>query len=518
MHRIFHGSRGRAAKDLLILAALCLFGFVASMQLNLFERFVRFSRAHQGWQLDDMVTIVAILAVAGFVFAVRRSRDLGGELAGREAAEAHIRDMALHDPLTGLANRRKMQEALEQALKTRKTGDQVTALLMIDLDRFKPVNDLHGHGVGDRLLEAVGERLHDAVRTGEIVARMGGDEFAILIATAHSAGACGRLAGRILRAMETPFEIDRLVLQIGASVGIVVTADTQLDAETAIHHADVALYRAKREGRGQFRFFEEKMDGQIRARARLELEFRRSLMAGAVQPFYHPLVELSSGRIKGYEILARWDHPTDGMIQPDVFIPIAEDTGLIGEMTMRLLRQACQDARAWEPGMSLALNISPMQLRDPLLPDRLLAILEETGFAPERLEVEVTEDALVDDFEAAKRILNALKARGVQIALDDFGTGYSSLHHLRELPFDTLKIDRSFIMSMSESEESRKIVDAIIGLGHSLGLITVAEGIENAESADRLLALGCEMGQGFLYGRPAAEVGKFDKKDRRRVA
>ena len=356
------------------------------------------------------------------------------------------------------------------------------------------------------------------MRGGELVARLGGDEFAILMPMARTPEAASRLAGRVIKSLQAAFDIDQLRVQIGASIGIAATADSAADTETLIHHADVALYRAKREGKGQFRFFEQRMDGHIRRRARLESEFREALSAGAVKPYYHPLVELSSGRIKGYEILSRWMHPTEGIIPPDVFIPIAEDTGLIGEMTMRVLRQACLDAQSWTEPMTLALNISPIQLRDALLPDRLLAVLEETGFDPERLEVEITENALVEDFEAAKRILTTLKARGVQIALDDFGAGHSSLNHLRELPFDSLKIDRSFIASMHDSAESRTIVDAIIALSHSLGLATVAEGIETAESAAHLVALGCEMGQGFLYGQPSARVEAFADGAKRRVA
>ena len=518
MFGTLQGSRGRVAADIAILAALSVALFFTSSHFNLFERFAAFSQVHEGWQLDELLTIVVLFAFAGFVYAFRRSQDLNAELRRREAAEAHIRMMALHDPLTGLANRRRVLDVLTLALRGRKRGAAVTAMLMIDLDRFKPVNDLHGHGVGDRLLEAVSQRLRDVIRTGDLAARLGGDEFAIVVGSAVDAEAASRLARRVIATLSTPFEIDRVVVQIGASVGIASTADTATDPEALIHHADVALYRAKREGRGQFRFFEQEMDGKIRARARLEMEFRQALTSGAVVPYYQPLIELASGRIKGYEILSRWVHATDGVISPDVFIPIAEDTGLIGDMTMRVLRQACDDARGWPKFLTLALNISPIQLRDTLLPTRLLAVLEETDFAPERLEVEITESALVEDFEFAKRILTTLKDRGVQIALDDFGTGYSSLNHLRELPFNILKIDRSFIMSMQDSDESRKIVDAIIGLGHSLGLTTVAEGIETAENADQLAALGCEMGQGFLFGRPAADVDAFHGVAKRRVA
>ncbi|MGZ8364301.1 MAG: putative bifunctional diguanylate cyclase/phosphodiesterase, partial [Caulobacteraceae bacterium] len=458
-------------------------------------------RLHPDLKLDEAFSGWVLLSSAGFIFAFRRWIDYRRELKSRQEAEDRIRKMAMHDPLTGLANRRRMHEALAAALRSRKRDGQVTGFLTIDLDRFKPINDTHGHGVGDRLLTAVAERLEEVVRDGELVARMGGDEFAVLLTNADGPDAAGRPASRILKALIEPFQIDHLVCRIGASIGIATTNDPRMAADILMHRADVALYRAKREGRGQFRFFEETMDGEIRKRAQLELELRQALSENQITPYYQPLVELSNGRVRGYEVLARWNHPREGLIAPEVFIPIAEDTGLIGELSIRLLAQACLDARAWPSDVGLALNISPVQLRDTRLPEKLMAVMEATGFAPSRLEVEITENALVGDFDAAKLILVKLKSYGVTISLDDFGTGYSSLHHLRELPFDKLKIDRSFVASMYDSDDSRKIIDAIIGLGHSLGLTTIAEGIENPAAAARLAELGCAMGQGFLYGK-----------------
>ena len=505
------GAEARVWRDRLALLALCWLLFVAGSKLALFKIFAAAAFAHPAWRLDDVFNLLLLMSAAGFVYAFRRSQDLKRELHGRQEAEDKIRTMALHDPLTGLANRRKLHDALAEALRTRKRPGAVSALLMVDLDRFKPVNDLHGHGVGDRLLKEVADRLHDVIREGDLVARTGGDEFAVLLSDIDGPDEAARPARRVIEALRAPFRIDELVCQVGATVGIATSDGTGgVDPETLIRHADVALYRAKREGRGQFRFFEEEMDSAIRARAKLEMELRSALAAGQVTPYYQPLVDLKTGDIKGYEVLSRWHHPVEGLIMPEVFIPIAEDTGLIGELTTRVLVQACLDAKSWPADATMAVNVSPVQLRDKRLPQRLLTIIQQTGFPACRLEVEITENALVEDFPQAKQILTALKACGVRIALDDFGTGYSSLNHLRELPFDKLKIDRSFIASMETCEDSRKIVDAIVGLGHSLGLVTVAEGIEDIASADRLSALGCQLGQGYWFGHPSpvAETGE----------
>jgi diguanylate cyclase (GGDEF)-like protein len=496
-------------RDVLILLVMVALVFTVTSRMDLFERFARFSEAHDAWQLDELIWLPILFAVAGLIFAWRQSRALIRELMGRKEAEERVRAMALHDPLTGLANRRKLQEALSLAVPARKERSEVTVLLAIDLDRFKPINDSHGHGVGDRLLKEVADRLTAVAREGELVARMGGDEFALLLPVAESADAATRPARRIIQALEAPFRIDNIVCQIGASIGIACASEANFDPEALIQRADVALYRSKSEGRGQFRFFEEEMDGHIRRRALLEQQFSQALAQGAIRPHYQPLVELATGRLKGFEILARWTHAEEGVISPEVFIPIAEDTGLIGELSLKLLREACVEAAGWDPPLTLSVNVSPVQLRDSRLPERFMQVMTETGFDPRRLEVEITENTLVADFPGAKRILTALKSHGVQIALDDFGTGYSSLHHLRELPFDKLKIDRSFILSMEESEESRKIVGAIIGLGHSLGLTTLAEGIETAARARELVDLGCDMGQGYYYGRPAADADAF---------
>lgn len=443
---------------------------------------------------------------AGLVAAYLALRGAHNQLMRHRRAEQQASKQALHDPLTGLANRRKLFEALDASLVAHRPPGSMTALLAVDLDRFKPINDLHGHQVGDAVLVEVASRLSAVTRSGETLARLGGDEFAIVLPRLATAADASRPAKRILQALNRPIVVGELSCQLSASVGIAVS-DGTVPAADLVRHADTALYAAKRQGRNQLHFFEPEMDAELQRRARLELAFRRGLAVGEVTPNYQPLVDLRSGAVLGYEMLARWQPPGEEPISPDLFIPIAEDTGLIDELLSKLLIQACRDARNWTGSTKLAINVSPVQLRNPKFPDQLLRLLQQHGFSPERLEVEITESALVADPEVARQSLFALKDRGVSIALDDFGTGYSSLHHLRELPFDKLKIDRSFVLSMQFSTESRKIVDAIIAMGRSLGLTTLAEGVENQSDADHLRELGCAMGQGYLFGRPAASLG-----------
>lgn len=310
------------------------------------------------------------------------------------------------------------------------------------------------------------------------------------------------LARRIIATLEQPFELaGGAVAQIGASIGVAL-AQSGGDADDLVHRADVALYRAKAEGRGRFHFFEPGMDAHIRARALLEGELRQAIADDMIVPHFQPLVEIETGRLIGFEMLARWPHPTRGMVPPAEFIPVAEEIGLIGPMTERLLRLACGIATTWPAGVSLACNVSALQLRDRGLPAMVRAALDESGFPAHRLELEITESALVGDLDLARTLLGELKALGVRLALDDFGTGYSSLRHLQMLPFDKIKIDASFVGAMANDVESRKIVAAVVGLGHSLGLPTVAEGVEEPETAALLRGLGCDVGQGWLFGRP----------------
>ena len=410
------------------------------------------------------------------------------------------------DMLTGLPNRRVFSEALEDAVQRAKLGTAAYAVFLIDLDRFKPVNDSHGHPAGDIVLIAVADRLRKVVGKAGIVARLGGDVFAIILESERSVEASTEkarlLAKQILAALCVPIDLGANLVEIGGSIGIAICPADGMDAESLLRAADIAMYRAKRAGRGSACFFEQSMDLELRARAHLEIEVRRAVAKEHIQPFYQPLIDLAGNKLLGFEILARWHHPEKGMLMPDLFIPIAEELGLIGDLTFSLLSRACLDARAWPEDLVLSLNVSPLQLKDHLFPPQLLVVLNETGFSPRRLEIEITESALISDLETAKSVLRSIQGMGVKVALDDFGTGYSSLYHLRELSFDKVKIDRSFIQSMRDNPESVKIVNAILSLTKSLGLPTTAEGLEDAQAVKNLTDAGCEFGQGYYFGKP----------------
>nr|WP_246429591.1 EAL domain-containing protein [Prosthecomicrobium pneumaticum] len=453
-------------------------------------------------------------------FEVFRANAAALERAHEEtrAAQKQAQSLARHDALTGLPNRRVFSVELQAAV-ARSLGEGISyAVMLLDLDRFKPVNDIQGHAVGDTVLCEVARRLREIVRREDTVARLGGDEFAVVAAADGGDPREGvmRLASRLIAAIREPIAIGDGAVEVGASIGIAWCPADGRDAESLLRAADIAMYRAKRDGRSTYRFFEQSMDEELRDRAALEADLRKAIGEERLEPHYQPLVDMRDGHVYGFEVLARWNHPTRGWIRPDVFIPLAEQIGLISDLTWSLLRRACRDSRQWSDDIRLALNISPVQLKDPLLPNQILGILAEEGFAPTRLEIEVTETALVSDLKTAKAILSSLRSNGVRIALDDFGTGYSSLYHLRELKFDKVKIDRSFVQSMQTSSDSRKIVDAIVSLAKTLGLPTVAEGIEDKAVLDHLASIGCDFGQGFYLGRamPAeAAVERLDPHD-----
>ncbi len=427
-------------------------------------------------------------------------------------AQEQAQAMARHDALTGLPNRRVFSTGLETALGHSRNGSVIYSVLMIDLDRFKPVNDLQGHAVGDLVLCEVARRLQDLVRKNDIVARLGGDEFAIIFeadANRYPETVIG-LAGRILSAIREPVSIGSITVEIGASIGIASSPADGVEPDILLRAADIAMYRAKRDGRGKFCFYEQSMDEELRAQATLEADLRMAIHDGKIEPYYQPLIDMRDNHIYGFEMLARWQHPERGTIPPDIFIPLTEQLGLIPDLTWSMLRQACRDSKQWSDDTLLSINISPIQLKDEAFPTQLLAILNQEDFSPFRLEIEITETALVSDIETAKLILTALQSVGIRISLDDFGTGYSSLYHLRELRFDKIKIDRSFVQSMAHNTESEKIVDAILSLAKSLGLPSVAEGIENPDVLQHLADMGCEFGQGYYFGKAmTAEQAKI---------
>jgi len=455
------------------------------------------------------------LGFAAVFYAWRRLIDLRNEIAERQRVvqEAHL--LARHDVLTGLPNRRGFLEAFPKWIDGL-ASNEVCALYVADLDQFKPINDFYGHRLGDEVLRIVASRLTEIVGQRGMIARLGGDEFGILLRCGRGDELPVRVARRIVHEIPTPIPLAALSVDVGVSVGVAVydPQDQNQDefalrdgsrVETVLRHADMAMYRAKTEGHGGYRFFDHDMDEKLQERVELESEIKQAIVDGEILPYYQPLVDLGSQKTIGYEILARWHHPKRGVLPPAVFVPIAEDTGAIGELTYALLTQAVKDAKDWPSDLSLSLNLSPRQFADACLSQRILGILSEADFPPHRLVIEITETAVVERLEEAKATLQSLRKLGVRVALDDFGTGYAGLYHLRELELDTIKIDRSFISQMLEKPEEGKIVEAIVGLGRALGLRTTAEGIESKDIQDKLLMLGCDTGQGFLFGKPEPE-------------
>ncbi|MCU0774390.1 MAG: EAL domain-containing protein [Ideonella sp.] len=447
--------------------------------------------------------IASTLLLAALVLAGGLARRLAGSRARLQQAEARVQALAATDLLTGLPNRAALHDAMAKALAQATRAGGRLAVLLIDLDRFKPINDRYGHGAGDQVLRTVGERLRMLLRQGDTRARYGGDEFVILVDESEDASATRHLAERIADSLRQPIDLGPASVNIGATVGIARFPEDAREADDLLRKADSALYRAKGDARGGICFYDPGLDEQVAERAALEQSIRDGIPRGEFIPYLQPVVELTSDRIVGVEVLARWQHPKRGLLPPSAFIGVAEATGLIGPLTLALLDRACRDTAALPPEWRLSINLAPDQMLDDSLAPQLAAILGEHGVAASRLDLELTETALVRDTGAARKVTAALKAAGFTVTLDDFGTGYSSLAYLAELAFDRIKIDRSFIRTLRDRPESAKVVEAIIGLSRSLGVSTVAEGIEDACDAARLRAMGCPLGQGYHFGRPA---------------
>jgi diguanylate cyclase (GGDEF)-like protein/PAS domain S-box-containing protein len=430
------------------------------------------------------------------------------DITERKRVEARVAHMAHHDALTGLPNRVLLRQRLEEALqRMRRTGKSI-ATLCIDLDNFKSVNDTLGHSCGDLLLQRVSERIRAMLHEGDTAARLGGDEFAIVQVDIAEPAEASALARRLLADISEPFDIMGHQVLVGASVGVALSPGDGDDADTLFKNADLALYRAKADGRGAFRFFEAEMDARAQVRRRLEMDLRAAMLANVLEVHYQPLVNLSTGGVSGFEALVRWPHPERGFIPPTEFIPIAEETGLIVQLGTYVLMKACADAAQWPSGVKLAVNLSPLQFRTGSLFVTVKQALESTGLSPKRLELEITETVLLERVDHVLATLHALRALGVRISMDDFGTGYSSLSYLRKFPFDKIKIDRSFVHDLSANADSQAIVRAILSLGSSLGITITAEGVETESELACLKSEGCDEGQGFLFSkaRPQAEV------------
>ena len=424
------------------------------------------------------------------------------DITEQRQSEVKIEYMAHHDALTDLANRVLLNERLEQALGRRIHREEMVAIHHLDLDQFKAVNDTFGHPVGDKLLKIVADRLRGLVRENDTIARMGGDEFVIVQAPITDPAEATALAERIIELMGEPFDIDGHQAVIGASVGIAVGPGDGLRPDRLLRNADLALYRAKGDGRGTFRFFEPAMDLQMQTRRVMEQDMRRALPAGEFELYYQPVLNLSSNEISGFEALIRWNHPKQGLVNPATFIPLAEEIGFIVPIGEWVIRQACATAAQWPEHLHVAINISAVQFRSPGLMQVIIGALAASGLNPARLEIEITETVLLHNRDTTLAILHQLRALGVRIAMDDFGTGYSSLTYLQCFPFDKIKIDRSFVKDITESTGSLNIVRAIAALATGMGMTATAEGVETQEQRDKIAAEGCTEMQGFLFSRP----------------
>lgn len=456
-----------------------------------------------GGGVDKTLSVALLLNIALIMFGWRRYKDLSDEIVERTVAEQRAQTLALRDPLTGFLNRRALSDEGGALLDRTSKRQKTLAVLMLDLDHFKNVNDVHGHAVGDALLKTVASEVLALVPPTAISARLGGDEFACAFAyDAISPGIVDRVAQAIVARLGQPFEAAGTFVHISASVGIAHSAADCDTIDALMRRADIAMYAAKHQGRNRYAWFDVSMERELQARNETEQGLRIGIPKGEFVPYFEQQIDLTTNRLHGFEMLARWDHPTRGLVMPDSFIGIAEETGAISDLSFSVMRQAFVEARNWDPSVTLSVNISPTQLKDPWLAQKLVKLLTETGFPATRLEVEITETSLFENLALAQSIVGSLKNQGIRIALDDFGTGYSSLAHLRALPFDRIKIDKSFVTTICENAESAAIVAAITRLGESLGLPVTAEGIETTEIEERLRQLGCHKGQGWLYGRP----------------
>jgi diguanylate cyclase (GGDEF)-like protein/PAS domain S-box-containing protein len=442
------------------------------------------------------------------------------DITERKRAEARIAFMAHHDALTLLPNRVLLHSRLEEMLHRLQRDVKGFAVIYVDLDNFKAVNDTLGHPFGDRLLQNVAARLQDLLREDDIVARFGGDEFAIIQADVTQPEHASVLAQRVIDAIGEPYELAGHHISVGASVGITLAPGDSADADALLKNADMAVYRAKADGRGTFRFFEPEMDDRMQARHRLEVDLRAALQNGQLKLHYQPLVDLRTGQVTGFEALMRWPHPERDWIPPTEFIKVAEETGLIAPLGAFVIQQACIDAASWPRGVKVAVNLSPLQFRYGTLFQQVTDALRRSGLSASRLELEITETLLLEKNDQVVATLHALRALGVRISMDDFGTGYSSLSYLRSFPFDKIKIDQSFVRDLCTNEDSQAIVRAVVRLGESFGIIITAEGIENESDLQCLIEDGCNEGQGYLFSKamPANEIIQFLTNKRKKVA
>lgn len=491
-------------RDLMIFAGFIAAGFILSVNLDVVGLIHAWATDFENLQLSKFIGTVIIASVGLTLYIITRYHTHIRALRERLHAEERARRVAMHDQLTGLPNRRHLKGVLNWLLSETDGGKRL-AVVMLNLDKFREFNDAHGRPAGDEMMIHVGKVLNVRAGIDGFVARLESDDFVVLLPNQAEDELMEWLSAT-LTAIEAPIMSGDKWLTISATAGAAVGLADGRDAETLLHRSSLALRRAKDAHRGWFAFFKTGMDDLVRQRALFEGELAAAVREDQIAPYFQPLVNLQDGSVRGYEILARWTHPTRGPIPPTHFIPAAEASGAIGALTFNLLRRACAEAAKLPGTPHLSLNVSPVQLEQADFAHELLRILEEAHFPPARLEVELTEAALVTDRDAARAIVSVLQAKGVRLALDNFGTGHSSLLQLRQLPFEKLKIDRSFVRAMINDKEAGVMVRTMISMAKSLGLTVVAEGVESEEQARILAGLGCDMAQGYYFGRAIAHV------------
>ena len=468
---------------------------------------------------EDYAVRASISTIADEDGSVLQYAALISDITERKLAEEQIRYQANYDELTGLPNRSLFLDHLDESLNRRERTEKDMALMFIDLDRFKWVNDTLGHDAGDDMLCQVAERMKECIRRVDTVARLGGDEFVVILQDISKAEDTVNIAEKVIEQLSRPFMLGRKEASVGASIGITVAPTDGKDSTTLLRNADLAMYAAKKAGRSIYKFFTSEMNDQALSRANMETELRRALAENELVVYYQPIADLESGRVNYAEALVRWNHPQRGLVLPDEFISLAEETGLIVALGEWVLHSACAQAEAWQDagqqhGFSVSVNLSSRQLKQGLTTEKVAEILSGTGLPAHRLTFEITETQIMEDAEHAITWLNAIKDMGVRLSIDDFGTGYSSLSYLKRFPIDTLKIDRSFIRDMTSDPDDASLVEAITAMARSLKLKVIAEGVETKEQLDQLRSLGCDLIQGYFFSKPltAEEFGNLLSK------
>jgi diguanylate cyclase (GGDEF)-like protein len=488
-----------AIRDLSMVGAGTLVALYWVYAIDIFENARGLPDKHAAIELDEALLVGALLALGLLAFAWRQYVRQRQEIGRRIAAEQHARELAYQDGLTGLPNRRQFDDALKQASGSLPRAGAAHALFLLDLNGFKQINDVYGHGVGDEVLTIVGQRLLAAMRDGDMVARFGGDEFAILAKHLAGSEAATNVALRVIEVLDAPITAGGAVHRVSTGIGTAMIPQDATSVEEALRMADVALYRAKAERRSALRFFEPAMDARVRERSAFERELRAAIDGGAIRPMFMPVVHLATGAITSFELKPHWPLDDGGSVPAERFIPVAEEAGLIHALAEDLLRQGCRAATAWPPHVTLSADVFPSQLKDQLLTARIVRLLHEVQLAPDRLQLEMPESALVSDPESAGALLGTIRGAGIRVVLDHFGTGYSSLYHLRAFKLDAVKIDSRLVEAMSSDGESASIVAALVGLGRGLGMHVIADGVVAGDQEAALLERGCETGQGSLF-------------------